>query len=46
MDATDEGIQIDESDEQPEKAPGSICESSEFGSNATIESLRQRQKQS
>jgi hypothetical protein len=41
MIATDEGIQIDESDEQPENANFSIRESLESDSKLTFERLEQ-----
>jgi hypothetical protein len=35
--STEEGIQIDESDEQPQNANGSIHKSVEFDSNVSVE---------
>jgi hypothetical protein len=42
---TDEGMQIDESDEQSLNALLSMTESAEFGSNVTLDSARQCWKQ-
>jgi hypothetical protein len=45
MISTDEGIQIDESDEHPSNARFSIRESLESDSKLTFERLEHRQKQ-
>jgi hypothetical protein len=45
MISTDEGIQTEESDEQPQNAHCSIRESLESDSKRTFERLRQQEKQ-